>query len=345
MRRSVPLAALALLMLVPPALAQGPGSRGGDRAAPAEASSVPAGAPDREDGVETENLFGFTAGSDTGEAGGRSAAAEVVGRLGKRSGTYRAIGQKLEFGFGATDDFGVAFGLLGAYTRIRNVPDLGDLSGRNAFAGFSAEFRWRLLDRRTSPFGLTLQAEPSIGRLDDGTGVSGRGIGAETKLILDRELVPDRLFGAINLIYEAERSRDRFAARAERGSGAGVSAALAYQVAPKVFLGAEARYLRSYDGLGLDRYAGDAVYLGPTAYAEIRPGAWLSATYQVQVAGREGANRRERAVEYVEGLAAIQAALDAGEEPPALEGPRRRGRLNLAGFERQQFRIKLGFDF
>jgi hypothetical protein len=55
--------------------------------------------------IETENMFGFTLGSDTDEAGVKVLALENVLRTGKRGGRYEALGQKLEFGFGVTDDF------------------------------------------------------------------------------------------------------------------------------------------------------------------------------------------------------------------------------------------------
>jgi hypothetical protein len=90
-----------------------------------------------------------------------------VVRTGKRVGTYRALGQKLEFSFGATDDLSLSFALLGDHHRVRAIPGFDDIRGRYAFNGFGAELRWRLLDRKTSPFGLTLQLEPGVGRIDE----------------------------------------------------------------------------------------------------------------------------------------------------------------------------------
>jgi hypothetical protein len=63
---------------------------------------------------------------------------------------------------------------------------------RYAFNGFGAEFRYRFLNRETSPFGLTLHLEPSIARIDEVSGLAGRKLGSENKLILDRELIPTR---------------------------------------------------------------------------------------------------------------------------------------------------------
>jgi hypothetical protein len=57
------------------------------------------------------------------------------------------------------------------------------------------------------------------------------------------------------------------------------------QVVPNVFLGAEARSLRQYDGLGLNSFAGQALYIGPTLYATFGQGYFLSAAWNVQVWG------------------------------------------------------------
>ncbi len=307
---------------------------------------------DADKAVETENIFGFTAGSDTGDANGKGVSAEATPRIGKRVGAYRALGTKAEFGFGVTDDFNMSFAALGGCHRIRNVPEFDDVRGRCAFNGFGTEVRWRFLDRSKGPFGLTLQLEPSFSRLDDGSGIAGRGLGSENKLIFDRELVPGILFGAVNLLYDVERFRERRAFATERGGTPGMSAALAVQVAPKLFIGAEARYQRAYEGLSLQRYSGDAVYIGPTLFAQLPGSSWLSAAWNVQVAGREAVNRPERAATIVAAANAnadaLAAALAAGEEPPAPVAPDlklRHRRLNLKDFERHQVKLKVGFDF
>ena len=317
-----------------------------------------AGAPENGDdhkhGFETENLFGFTLGSDTDDAGVKTVAFETVARFGKRGGSYTGIGQKLEFGFGVTDNFNLSFSALGDYHRVRNVPDLDDVRGRYAFNGFGGEVRWRFLDRKHAPFGMTLQLEPSVSRIDEVSGQAGRVLGSENKLIFDRELVPEKLFGAINLLYDVEKVKER-GEPTERSANAGIAAAFAYQVAPKLFLGGEARYLRAYEGFGLKRWQGEALYVGPTLYTQFQQNAWLSLSWNMQVAGRQATNRRERAEAFSEFLGesagyaeAATAALEAGEDlpsPPSLPGIGRRGRLDLANFERHQLRVKIGFEF
>jgi hypothetical protein len=303
------------------------------------------------DGVETENLFGFTLGSDTEEARAKGVALENVGRIGKRGGTYRGLGQKLEYNFGVTDNLSLSFLLLGDYHRLRNVPGFENVPGRYATNGVGAEVRWRFLDRKTSPFGLTLHLEPSVARIDEVTGQAGRKLGSENKLIFDRELIPNSLFGAINLLYDVERMKERHSSFvAERAATPAVSAALAYRVTDDLFLGGEARYLRAYEGFGLKKWQGEAVYVGPTLFARFLNNGWVSAAWNYQVSGRTATNRAERAdaiAEFNEAVAAV-AETPEGAEPPPLPTPpafARCGNKDLVNFERHLFRLKVGFEF
>src|SRR5215207_182991 len=274
-----------------------------------------------------------------------------------KRGTYRGLGQKLEASFGATNDLSLSFSLLGDYHRLRNVPDFEDVSGRYAANGVGAEVRWRFLDRKTAPFGLTLHLEPSVARIDEVSGQAGRKLGSENKLIFDRELIPNTLFGAINLLYDVERMKERhnnFVA--ERAANAGVGAALTFRVTDDLFLGGEARYLRAYEGFGLRKWQGEAVYVGPTLFARFLKNGWVSAAWNYQVNGRTATNRANRAEAITEFNGAVAEALAAvaepaeGEQPAPLQLPSapafaRRGHKDLVNFERHQLRLKVGFEF
>lgn len=288
-------------------------------------------------GVETAHIFGFTFGSSVHAPGEKHVSTETTGLVGRRIGTYRGLDQKLDFHFGAVPNLDIAFAALGDCHRIRNVPDLDDVRGRCAFNGFGTEFRLRLLDWEKAPFGLTLFAEPSLTRIDELSGKGGRGLASEHKLILDRELLKDTLFGAVNLLYDVERFHDRGATAAERGSLAGAAGALAYRVLPSTFVGGEVRYLRAYDGLALERYRGDAWYVGPTVFSQLSKTVWISFAWNVQVAGREAVDRRE-----VGG--GVMEAIAAGEDPNEVL-PIRHGRLNLRDFTRHHVRLRMAVDF
>src|SRR5215203_757190 len=204
---------------------------------------------------------------------------------------------------------------------------------------------------------LTLHLEPSVARIDEVSGQAGRKLGSENKLIFDRELIPNTLFGAINLLYDVERMKERhnnFVA--ERAANAGVGAALTFRVTDDLFLGGEARYLRAYEGFGLRKWQGEAVYVGPTLFARFLKNGWISAAWNYQVNGRTATNRANRAEAITEFNGAVAEALAAVAEPPEGEQPAplqlpsapafaRRGHKDLVNFERHQLRLKVGFEF
>jgi hypothetical protein len=84
------------------------------------------------------------------------------------------------------------------------------------------------------------------------------------------------------------------------------------QIYPGVLLGGEARYLRRYEGIGLDDLAGQALFVGPTAYLQLSKASRLTASWSVQAWGRQ---------------AGSTAALD------------------LVNFERHQARMVFGLNF
>jgi hypothetical protein len=172
--------------------------------------------------------------------------------------------------------------------------------------------RYRVLNREHAPFGLTFGADPHWGRVDDISGDPVDRYGADLWIIADRELVPHRLFAAFNLLYQPEAVRSRIDGTWDHQSNLGTSAALTVEVRPGVLVGAEARYLRSYDGLGLDAFAGHALFAGPTLYAKFSERFWMAAAWNVQVSGR---------------------AVKTG------------GALDLANFERYQAKLRFGYNF
>jgi hypothetical protein len=70
--------------------------------------------------------------------------------------------------------------------------------------------------------------------------------------------------------------------------------------------------LRAYDGLGLNAFAGYAVFLGPSVFAKLPGSWWMAAGWSAQVAGR--------------------AAGDSAS-------------LDLTNFERYQVTFKFGFSY
>jgi hypothetical protein len=159
-----------------------------------------------------------------------------------------------------------------------------------ALSGFFGEIRYLVLERNsTSPLAITLSAEPEWHRIDETSGTHVTNLGLELKVNADLELITNRLFLGSNLLYEIEGTRDpdHIGSGWEKESLAGVSAALSYRIIPSVFVGAEAWYLRHYDGSFFNAFTGDAIFVGPTLYAKLGPKTFMTAAWNAQVSGHD----------------------------------------------------------
>jgi hypothetical protein len=300
---------------------------------------------DGDEGPETEDMFGFTDGTDILEKGKFELTTEIGGAFGKRGGRYRVGSIFDSFTFAPFDRLSVEIGATYNHFSIRGIPVL-DNRNRGGLSGLSSEITYQLVKRVDSaPIGVALIVEPGVGFLDQEAGERGRGVGVETRLAFDTALVPRTVFAGLNLIYEAEQFRPRgrvffndegeeidsaligcgsesssencpiFSRRAaiKRDSQIGISGALAFQVAQNVFIGAEIRYMRAYEGLGLQKFEGHALSVGPTFYAKLSERFVISASFSTQVAGR------------------------SVEEPDRT--------LDLDNFPRHQAKLKVSYEF
>jgi hypothetical protein len=235
--------------------------------------------------IDTEHLFGFIIGTDTGDVGEREVQSQADGRFGKGGGHYRALGQELELEFVPAPNFRVEVGSAFASYGISGVPGLDD-QRRSAWQGASLDLRYRFLDRQSNPFGLTVAFESHAERIDETTAAIGRIFGTELTLALDHEVIPNVAVAALNLIYQPEWSRLAGSGSTEAEASTGVGIGMMAQVRPGVFVGAEVRYLRKYDGVALDQLAGQALFAGPTLYLQLSERARLTFAWSIQAWGR-----------------------------------------------------------
>jgi hypothetical protein len=272
-------------------------------------AAVPAGA--RGGTIETEHLFAFTIGSDVGDTGERELEGSVTGRFAKRNGTYGAATGTLSAEFVPIPNLRTEFtGAVISYD-IAGVSGFAD-QHYTAFGGLSADIRYRFLDRATAPFGFALGAEPHWGRADEVTGEPASQYGIDFVAAADWEIIPDRIVAAFNLLYQPETMRSKLTGTWSQESTAGVAMAVMAQVRSGIFAGGEARYLRKYEGFGLDAFAGQGFFIGPTVYVKLSEKAWITVAWSAQVAG--------------------QATTSAGA-------------LDLINFERRQARVLFGVNF
>ena len=259
----------------------------------------------------TEYHFGFTAGTTVGEVGEKEIQSRLTGRFAKSAGHYDTLSNKLEGEYVPTRDFRLSLGAYVTHHHIAGVPGLDDRRN-GAFDGLAFGMKIRLLDRKHGPVGLAIEAEPQWRRVDEASGAPVDQIGGQYSILLDKELVPNRVVSAFNLAYEPEASRSRITGAWSHGSTTGIATAIMAQARPDFFIGAEARYLRKYGGLAFDAFAGHALRLGPTVSVKFPGGYWLLAAWNIQVVGRS-----------------------VGEP----------GSLDLTNFERHQVRLKFGFNY
>jgi hypothetical protein len=295
------IAGVALALLVSPGVAIA-----------AQRSAAPAGEqPNDKDDIDSEHIFGITEGSDVGDKGEKEIEVEPFGRFGKRGGSYAATSTPVSYKYTVIDNFRIAPVITLASHNIQNVPGLPDVS-QWTLEGAGAEVRYRLLDRERDPIGMTLSIAPGRNRVDEKTGLPVEQYAIDFAALFDRALIPNRLFAALNLIYEPAWTRLRPTHEWERDSTIGIYGALSGQVAAGVFVAMEARYLRRYEGIGLNAFLGEALFAGPSLFVKL-PNHWFaSAAWNLQVSGHA-----------------------AGET----------GSLDLTNFERHEVRLRFGATF
>jgi hypothetical protein len=278
---------------------------------PASASAGDSRNPATPDGVDTEHLFGFTEGTNIGAVGDKDVEADSAFRFGKRTGLFANAASEMEFKYTAFQNFRISVAAAFAYYDISGVVGMEDRR-QSTVQSTSFDARFLILDRNRSPFGLTLSVAPHWGFADETSGVRTSHRGIEFLLRADREIVSDRLFGALNLLFDTDRTRLRPGDAVEQAPTLGVGAALATQLLSGVWVGGEARYLRSYTGAALESFSGHALYMGPTLYARLGRKGWLSTAWSFQVWG---------------------------------EATGTAGALDLVNFERQQVKFRIGYEF
>ena len=263
------------------------------------------------EGIDTEHLFGFMIGTDVGNVGEREFQSQTTGRFSRNGGSYRAVGQEVELEFVPARNFRIEMGGAFSAHEINGIPGFADRR-QLAWQGVSVDFRYRFLERDTAPFGMTFAVETHADRIDETTAAVVRNYGTEFTLAFDRDLVPNIAVAALNLIYQPEWTRFVSSGAAQQESTVGATLGVMAQIRPGVFFGGEARYLRRYEGIGLEEFAGQALFVGPTAYFQLSPRSRLTASWSVQAWGRP---------------AGLNAALD------------------LVNFERHQVRLVFGVNF
>lgn len=317
----------AIAMLLTSSLAAAPGlaeEPKEDKAKSSSNSGSSGGKRGKTDGqkdVDTEHLFGFTEGSDTGEKGEQEVLVDTISRFSKRRdgpgpSTYRVLDTRFSYQFNPADRFSVELSAFGNLRRQRNIADLDD-KAFGTFDGASAELKYQFLKGSAEqPLGFAIELRPRFTRILPVEGNGANVFDMESLIQLDVQLVPGSVWYGSNISFEPAAGRQRgTAGRGYRSSTFLWSNAVVGQVTEGTFVGPEVRYLRGYDGVFLNRLESAAVLIGPVLHHRFTEKIWLTVAYAAQAWGRD--------------------------TDPAYA---RRG-LGLTQFERQNLRVKFGMEF
>lgn len=244
--------------------------------------------------------FGYVYTASTEEKGETELSLWATDRRGKDVGPYDAQDYRLEVERGLTDDFQVSGYANFASHHIRGAgPELDDVSRSFAFQGLSAEFKYLARSPKDGRLGIALYAEPGWSRIHKVTGEKAVEYELELKAIVQKNFAKERLVWASNLTLEPEWEREHEAlapgfvsSRTEKELAIEIATGLSYNVAPRLWLGAEGRYHSVYPdwihGLHRENYA---VYAGPSIHYD--GGEWsVTATWQPQLWGGPSPARR-----------------------------------------------------
>jgi hypothetical protein len=219
---------------------------------------------------------------------------------GQATGTYNLTMLRSEIEYGLTNDIQIA-GYLNS-TRIHAKQNYinqdvcandtpctagfgvsseynngGDTFNRwDAIDGFSGEIIWRILNPLTSPVGIGIYIEPTIGKLQDSI---------EFKLIAQSNFLDDKLIVAGNLSYEMEK--EHYTPGDEniiRQSHVDLNYGASYRFADNWSAGLEGRLHNDFYGYQLQQHIQFANFIGPNIHYAAKD-FWVTAAWRYQTHG------------------------------------------------------------
>jgi hypothetical protein len=240
-------------------------------------------------GLPTD-VFGFTTGSDVNDLGALSGAIEYNGNYGTRFGKLYGHLAKVQLSYSPLPCFEIGPTIQG----LSVSADRSTFGLDTRQVGGTVELKYKLLGRATHGVGLTITTEPGIFSRKYNSGFlpakpSGNVASNLARVLIDFELVKDKLFGAINLEHSAVWDHPILGPGANgyaRLSNINIRAALAYKVSDTFYLGAEASHQRAYTGIFMNKDLGNAWFAGPTFYWQATEKLALTGAYNYQFAGQ-----------------------------------------------------------
>lgn len=282
-------------------------------------SSIAVGLLTAQPAKADENLFGYIYGAETLPKGKSEIYQWFTQRSSKAEGRYSAQDYKTEFEHGITDRLAGSLYLNFRGHDIKDSapkdefgnPEYPNLSRGLGFDGVQASLKYNILSPVKDAIGVSVYVEPGYSSIFKISGEKQDEYSLELKLILQKNFMDDQLIWATNFTPEFEKRKFDNSDEWEDELAVEVTSGLSYRFAPSWSAGVEARYHSEYPEYGKREHFG--VFLGPNIHYGDKKW-WTTVTWLPQVWGR----------------------------PSDTEGD---GNLHLGEHEKQEFRLKVGYNF
>ncbi|MGL4728832.1 MAG: hypothetical protein ACRCWO_08740 [Bosea sp. (in: a-proteobacteria)] len=275
----------------------------GRKSAPMAPAAASASCKETEKTALSTDVFGFTTGSDVSDVGAWGASATYAGAFkggGFKPGSFSGHAGQLQVSTAFAPCWEIGPYLIGSTATGKNRGVFGD--AKLDTYGVGIEQKYKIFGRATHGFGLTAGWDINYQGYDakdkiaiPNLSTDGGQVTNSFRLFLDREIISGKLFGALNLVVDqiwferpalvAPQNRSDHL----RQSNFTLSGAVSYQLVDGLFVGGEARYVRTHLGSFLNQFTGDAIYVGPTMFWQASKSIAVSAAWGVQVKGAANA--------------------------------------------------------
>jgi len=264
-----------------------------------------------------ENLLGYTTGAETLPQGASEAYMWLTDHRDKRQGHYDAQALRLEYEYGITDTLSGSVYLNGYRHNYSGSPVPGEINGdlnQTRWSGASAEVKKMLQSPYKDGLGVALYGEATYDSIDSVSGAKVDAWELEGKLIFQKPFLDDQLQWMTNLEFEAETTKPRDGGDRVYALAPRLRTGLSYRFAPNWFAGFEGWGEVEYHKPANDGWSRDFwdVFAGPSLHYGGKEW-WATLTFAKQIVGTD------------------ERDMSTG--------------LHLADRERQEIRLKLGYEF
>ncbi|MBC7697834.1 MAG: outer membrane beta-barrel protein [Bacteroidia bacterium] len=253
--------------------------------------------------VAGENVFGWVYTLDLVPKG-KFEVEQLTQWNHKQKGDYENFSIRGELEYGLTDNIQIAGYINTDYTNAYRNDRFGETAGSkipesidvtksySKFRYDSASFEgiWRITNPYTDVIGVGLYVEPTLG-------YDSKSL--EYRLILQKNMIDDKLILATNFVFETERDEIATNSEPEKASHFDLLAGASYRFAPNWSAGFDYRYHNDFSGYFYQKSTQHAHFIGPNLHYG-STNWWATIGYRRQLSGTcKGVGKLECADGYV----------------------------------------------